>query len=92
MASNCPGSSGIKGTPTLKLKNCPECGKELELFSSEMTTSCANCGFVAYNDTQTCILWCKFAKECVGEDIYNQYMEHMKQQKEQPQDEEAQVV
>lgn len=80
MISGCPGSAGITGTPTLKLKSCPECGAELELFSSEMTTSCPKCGFVAYNDTQTCLLWCKYAKECVGEEVYHQYMQHMKRE------------
>lgn len=81
--SGCPGSASIKGTPTLKTKRCPECGKELEMFSSEMTVTCKNCGFVAYNDTQTCILWCKYAKECVGEETYNQYMQTMKRNEAQ---------
>lgn len=79
MLSGCPGSAGVKGTPTLKVKNCPECGKELELFSSEMSTTCPGCGFVIYSDTQTCLLWCKYAKDCVGEEIYNQFMEHIKE-------------
>lgn len=69
----CPGSIGIKGTPTLKIKKCPECGAEIELFSNLMITACPKCGFEVYNDTMTCISWCKYAKECVGEELYNQF-------------------
>lgn len=86
MLGGCPGSSGIKGTPTLRLKECPECGTELEMFSSELTIKCPKCGFVAYNDTQTCLMWCAYAKECVGEEIYNQFHEHMQQMKQAEED------
>jgi transposase len=70
MASFCPGSIGIKGTPTIKIKICPECGKEIEIFSNCMTTSCVNCGFTVYNDAMSCVNWCKYAKDCVGEELY----------------------
>ena len=82
MQAGCPGSSNIKGTPSLRLKECPTCGTELELFSSDMTTKCPKCGFVAYNDTQTCIMWCAYAKECVGEELYEQFHEMMRRNKE----------
>jgi rRNA maturation protein Nop10 len=71
MKSGCPGALSIK-TPTLKLKACPQCGEELELFSSEMCETCKKCGFVAYNDAQTCIRWCKYGKECVGDALFEQ--------------------
>ena len=29
-------------------------------------------GFVAYNDTLSCVQWCAHAKECVGEEMYEQ--------------------
>ncbi len=74
MFNGCPGAFGIKGTPTLKIKVCPQCGAELELFSSETSTTCPTCGFVAYNDAQTCLRWCQYAKECVGEELYNRFM------------------
>ncbi len=73
MISNCPGAGAVKGTPTLKVKTCPECGSEIELFSSETQTSCTKCGFVAHNDTMTCINWCKYARECVGDELYEQF-------------------
>ena len=70
----CPGSDALRGNVTISEKICPQCGRELELFSSEPYTTC-ECGFVAYNDAQSCIKWCAYAKACVGEEIYNKFME-----------------
>lgn len=66
--SGCPGAQNIK-TPTITEKICPECGREIELFSIDLSVQC-ECGFTAYNDTQSCIQWCKHARLCVGEEIY----------------------
>ena len=73
MPKGCPGAGNIKGTPELKIKICPACGAEIELFSSDMTATCDQCGFIAYNDTQNCISWCNYARECVGNEIYERY-------------------
>jgi len=35
---------------------------------------CPNCGFIIYNDINSCIQWCKHAKECVGEELYKKLM------------------
>ena len=48
-----------------------ECGEEVEIFSDEMQVECSNCGLIVYNDMQSCIQWCKYARECVGEELYN---------------------
>jgi len=71
MKEHCPGTSSIR-TPTLKMKPCPECGGEIEVFSIDTKSKCAVCGFVIYNSVASCIKWCPHAKECVGEDVYNQ--------------------
>lgn len=65
----CPGSSNVR-TPTITTKDCPECGEEVEIFSNEMQVRCSSCGFTIYNDLQSCIQWCNYAKECVGEELY----------------------
>lgn len=70
MFDKCPGAANNIRTPTIKIKKCPECGKEAEIFSDEMKVKCSNCGFTIYNDLQSCIKWCKYAKECVGEELY----------------------
>lgn len=67
---SCPGAAAIKGTPTLKVKKCPDCGSEVELFSTDVQRACDKCGFVVYNDIQSCIKWCSKARECVGDEMY----------------------
>jgi ribosomal protein S27AE len=73
MFDKCPGASNIR-TPTIELKACPRCGAEIEMCSSDMQIDCPKCGFTIYNDLQSCIQWCKYAKECVGEEVYERLM------------------
>jgi NADH pyrophosphatase NudC (nudix superfamily) len=70
MSDNCPGAANLR-TPTLAIKKCPRCGEEVELFSNDISVKCSGCGFVVYNDIASCVQWCKYAKECVGEEMYN---------------------
>jgi hypothetical protein len=74
MLNKCPGAAGLRGTPTITEKVCPQCGNIIEIFSIDAHVVC-ECGFVAYNDTQNCIKWCAYASECVGEEIYDRFME-----------------
>ncbi|MDP6155043.1 MAG: low molecular weight phosphatase family protein [Candidatus Thermoplasmatota archaeon] len=69
MVMGCPGTFNVK-TPTLKIKKCPECGSDVELFSIDVMIKCAKCGFTVYNDMQNCVQWCKYAKDCVGEELF----------------------
>ena len=71
--NRCPGSDRLRVMPTVAIKICPECGREIEIFSIETHVTC-ECGFVAYNDTQSCMQWCAHARECVGGKIYDEYM------------------
>ena len=61
---------------------CPNCGNIIELFSVDTEVACDKCGFVAYNDTLSCVQWCKHAKQCVGEEMYEAMMAIAKRQKE----------
>jgi DNA-directed RNA polymerase subunit RPC12/RpoP len=69
MFDKCPGAASMR-TPTLKIKKCPECGTEVEIFSTDMKVECDNCGFTIFNDLQSCIQWCKYAEKCLGEELY----------------------
>ena len=69
MFDNCPGAAHIR-TPTIIVKKCPECGNEVEIFSNEMLTKCTRCGFTICSDLESCVQWCKYAVECVGEEMY----------------------
>jgi len=47
----CPGAVNLK-TPTLSLKECPECGEEVEVFSNDTAVTCSTCGLIIYNPTE----------------------------------------
>lgn len=74
MPDHCPGAANLR-TPTLSIRKCPQCGEEVEIFSNDLKVRCPNCGFLIYNDVQSCIQWCKFAKECVGPELYEKFRE-----------------
>lgn len=69
------GCQGKPKTPTIIEKICPQCGNLIELFSIDTQMACEQCGFVAYNDTLSCVQWCAHAKACVGEEMYNHMMQ-----------------
>ncbi len=73
-------------TPTIHEKICPQCGNVIELFSIDTQMPCDHCGFVAYNDTLSCVQWCQYAKDCVGEEMYNQLMLVAAQNKKKQED------
>ena len=37
---------------------------------------------MAYNDTLSCVQWCKEARKCVGDEMYEQMMKIVQLQKE----------
>ncbi|MCI6174480.1 MAG: hypothetical protein MR671_09530 [Clostridiales bacterium] len=67
---------------SIEERRCPNCGHEVEIFSVDTEVVCENCGFVIYNDKLSCVQWCKYAKQCVGEQRYNQLMKVAQMQKE----------
>ena len=75
MLNRCPAADRFRGAPTITEKICPQCKEVIEIFSVDTHVVC-DCGFIAYNDTQSCIKWCKYARECVGEEIYDKFMKY----------------
>ena len=67
---------------TINERVCPHCGNIIELFSVDTEVACDRCGFVAYNDSLSCVQWCKYAKQCVGAEMYEAMMAIAKKQKE----------
>ncbi|MCQ2436858.1 MAG: hypothetical protein MJ099_00495 [Clostridia bacterium] len=55
-------------------KDCPNCGGTVELFSTEPQAECEDCGAVIYNDQMICVRKCQNARECVGDEAYEQLM------------------
>lgn len=77
------GCQGKPRTPTIIEKVCPQCGELIEMFSIDTQAVCEKCGFVAYNDTLSCVQWCKYARQCVGEEMYNHMMQIAENQKKE---------
>ena len=76
------GCQGKPRTPTLHEKICPQCGSIIEIFSIDTEVACETCGFVAYNDTLSCVQWCEYARKCVGDEMYEHLMKAAALQKE----------
>lgn len=77
------GCQGRPRTPEILEKTCPQCGRQIELFSTDTEARCESCGFVVYNDTLHCVQWCQYAKQCVGEDLYENMMKIAERQNRQ---------
>ena len=57
--------------------DCPSCGEEVEIWTDEIRGVCSNCGRAVFRDGyMSCLEWCKFAQECVGEEAYDRYMKN----------------
>ena len=74
---------GCQGKPQLQVfeKTCPNCGAEIEIFSVDTEATCEKCGFTIYNDTLNCVQLCKYARQCVGDKMYEQMMKIAERQK-----------
>ena len=84
------GCQGKPRTPTIQEKICPQCGSVIELFSIDTQMACEKCGFIAYNDALSCVQWCQYAKQCVGEEMYDHLMKLAAEQKERAAEERRQ--
>ena len=78
MRFKCPGSQTFSQPHPESIK-CPHCGEEAEIWSDEVKTTCPKCKKTIFRGTlQSCLDWCKYAKKCVGEKIYETYMKNKK--------------
>ena len=75
------GCQGKPRTPTIIEKVCPQCGELIEMFSIDTQMVCEKCGFIAYNDTLSCVQWCQYARKCVGDEMYEVMMKIAAEQK-----------
>jgi hypothetical protein len=56
-----------------QMLTCSDCGYKVEIFSDEIKVSCPKCkGLVCRERLPTCIDWCKFARECIGEEKWKE--------------------
>jgi DNA-directed RNA polymerase subunit RPC12/RpoP len=78
MIFRCPGNVA-QTTPTIKIKKCPHCGAEVEIFSTDMKVDCPVCGHSVFNNVNSCAEYCQYAEQCLGADTYQK----LKKQPEQ---------
>jgi len=73
MMSKCPGSQNFR-QPKPEMMKCPFCSAQIEMWSDEAKTKCPECKReIIRSGEQTCLDWCKFAKDCLGESLYGKY-------------------
>jgi len=66
MLNNCPGQD--KRNVKVEIMKCPGCGYQIEIFSDEVKVACPKCkSLVCRERLPSCVDWCKYARECVGE-------------------------
>lgn len=73
--SICPGSRKLR-SPRPDSIPCPSCGYSVEIWSDEARAICPRCKQnVVREGFSSCLDWCAKGRECVGETIFNNYME-----------------
>lgn len=76
MSFKCPGSQVFSQPQPEEIK-CPYCASEVEIWTDEVRAICSKCKkAVLREQMQSCLDWCRYAKECVGENIYNKYLKN----------------
>lgn len=73
MFSKCPGQDTRK--LRVELHKCPNCGAEVEIFSDESRIKCQKCGTIVFREKMpSCVEWCSSARQCLGEERWQQLM------------------
>src|SRR3989338_5737007 len=76
MPFECPGSEKFK-QPKPEYIRCQSCGEEVEIWTDEVQTTCPNCkAKVTRQEGTSCLDWCKYAKECIGEQKYTNFLKN----------------
>lgn len=71
----CPGSMAF-AQPKIEIVRCPHCGDDAEVWTDEAEGKCRNCGrLVCRTVTQSCIDWCKYARDCLGDEGHKKYQD-----------------
>lgn len=76
MIFKCPGSQNFS-QPRPELQRCPYCGEEVEIWTDEVKSTCPLCKKEVFREVEMgCLEWCKYAKECVGEETLERYFKN----------------
>jgi len=70
----CPGAKLLR-QPKPELTTCPYCREEVEIWSDEIKATCTKCGRTLMREgNMSCLEWCNYGRECVGDAIYDSYV------------------
>jgi len=76
MFFSCIGSDKFK-RPQPEEIICQNCSEMIEIWTDEIETTCPRCKHIVRRELETsCLEWCRYAKECVGDSTYNRYMQN----------------
>lgn len=76
MNFSCPGAKILKQPEPQDIK-CPFCDYELEIWTDEIKVKCPHCQkIIIRKQTASCLDWCKYAKDCVGDTVYKNYLQN----------------
>ena len=76
MILECPGAKFFK-QPEPQEVMCPLCYGDVEIWTDEANAVCLDCGnIITRKQKQSCLDWCKFAKDCIGEELYKKYLKN----------------
>ena len=71
MIFKCPGQD--ERNLKVEILKCSDCGYKVEIFSDEVKVHCPKCkGLVCRQRLPSCMDWCKFARDCIGEGRWKQ--------------------
>jgi len=76
MVAKCPGSQFFSQPHPESIK-CVFCGAEIEIWSDEVKAKCPKCKKTVMRDQgASCLDWCKYAKQCLGDKLYKEYIKN----------------
>lgn len=75
MIESCPGSRQFK-KPHPEEVRCIFCAEDVEIWTDEFSAQCPKCGRAVSRTGQSCLDWCKAARECVGDEVYGSYIKN----------------
>ena len=76
MIFKCPGSQRFR-QPEPEIIKCPACGKEVEIWTDEVKATCPGCRRTVMREAgSSCLDWCRYAKQCVGDKLFSKYMQN----------------
>lgn len=71
MTVKCPGQDSRNIRP--ESIACSKCGYVVEIFSDEVKVKCPKCvHLVCRERLPSCVDWCTYARECVGQERWKQ--------------------